>query len=521
MLNTVRLWNRAYLSVGSGGHVISKFHLYSQRPVTRKEWCVGENAGFSKTSLGSGGMQNCVDLRSLRYLQTFPSESPQPTTYFSFRHDENFHVSRLLRSLPAYQNLLYQSGDKVEGDVATMWAQVPKQDPATSNGLSTIHPPTTTWRSSVNAFIDAAFASQDAKLTVTHPKNEEVVASVLRDIKLLSDEELCQVLYHIPFFAPCPTLKDESYTRIWKALDQECKTRKPMWSQDFCFVIADLWYRLNLARMSEFHWMLMKRLFRKCDKLSKEHYIRFLFCLNLNRDAPENVHVYDLEYKLLKIVDQLIAEEVVVIAVAFFKTQIHIRDQELLAKLLQIAMKSSETLDSVSVAAIAKLVRYCSNVKMNRQVILDFQEKFIPELPRLSITACTHLALVGTNSLNPHMSLIQKVVDRITNNIEEARLKELERISLAMTMFNADCDHLCKLVGEQLQKPERADEIRKYGRCLPAILHYLSIRNIFIPDLISTCLSKTFRDTYYGTEFNTITESSKYNSKNRDVGGTH
>ncbi|ODN02422.1 FAST kinase domain-containing protein 5, partial [Orchesella cincta] len=416
----------------------------------------------------------------------------RPMTRFPYRHHENMNGEKLLRSLPGYKHLLFEAPEE-DGMENCERAQV-------SQGSASKYQSTTgdgkRWRDSVNTFIETAYSCQD-ELPITHPKIQEVIENVLADLKWCSDDELCQVLYHVRYFLPCPSSKDPAFMKVWSRIDEECLLRHPTWSLDFCFVVADLWYGISLARFSQFHWTLIKKLFRKVNKLSKEHFVRFMFCLNLNREMPDNSNPYDLEYSLYKLVDQLSAEEVVVIAMAFFKTQTHIRDPQLMKALMHTVMKTSDSLDSISVAAVAKLTRFCTDTK-SAEDVWQFQEKFIPEIPKLSIAACTHLALSGTNSLSPNQELIQRVVDRLEENMEEARLKELERISLAMTMYNADCDKLCNMIADELQKPERADEIRKYGRCLPAILHFLSIRNILHSDLISMCLSKEFRDTYYG-----------------------
>ncbi|CAL8110514.1 unnamed protein product [Orchesella dallaii] len=444
-----------------------------------KTWVACQRTSFSTLNISNLSLlpASCV------HFQT------RPLTKFRYRHHENMNGEKLLRALPNYKHLLFEAPEEDEMAERAMLSQGSVSKPTTpAEGKQ--------WRDSVNAFIETARSCQD-QLPITHPKIKEVIENVLADLKWCSDDELCQVLYHVRYFLPCPSSKDPEFMKVWSRIDEECLLRHVTWSLDFCFVVADLWYGISLARLSQFHWTLIKKLFRRCDKLSKEHFVRFMFCLNLNRDMPANSIPYDLEYRLHKIGDQLTAEEVVIIAMAFFKTQTHIRDPDVMRKLMRIAMQSSDSLDSISVAAISKFTRFCADSKTG-ETVWELQEKFIPEIPKLSIPACTHLALTGTNSLSPNKELIQRVIKRVEENMEEARLKELERIALAMTMFNADCDKLCNKIAEELQKPERADEIRKYGRCLPAILHYLSIRNIFLPDLISMCLSKEFRDTYYG-----------------------
>jgi hypothetical protein len=396
---------------------------------------------------------------------------------FLLGHDENTHADNFFRNSSRYRSTVFD---------------ITKLD---ENQSHQSHPPQQ--NAAVQRFIQTARNPENSKDPVVSETNLGVIHEVLANLKSLSDPELLQVIYHLRFFASCSGAKHPDYIKIWSALDKECVSRMSRWNFDYLFTVADLWYGLYLSRLSEFHWNLMKKCFRKCDKLSNEQFIRFMFFLNLQRRIPESISTYDMEFYLGNIADKLSSTEVAIVSLAFFKTQTVVKDSKVLEKLLDIVAKDASQLDSISVAAVAKFARYCSNVRV-KDALIRFQEAFLPEVGRLSIPAATHLALVGTKIQVPLKELISSVVRKVEDRVKEARLKELERISLAMTMFNVECSNLGSLIVQELRSPERHEEIRMYGRCLPAILHYLSIIEILPEDLISKALAEGFRKTYYG-----------------------
>jgi len=417
-----------------------------------------------------------------RKLSSVPVLENEPDSEDSLSHlnlmdqVENRNAEKYFRASPLYKDMMFDPERMI---------------PSTEDGEGKLH-------SCVQKFRALAMNGDATTAPVTaEGDNSAAIGEVLTHLPTLTDEDLRVVLYYLKNFGLAESAKEEKFMNVWSLLDKECVRRMSRWNIDYLFTVADLWHGLRLSRLSSFHWSVIKKCFRKCDKLTKDQFIRFLFLLNLNRKIPESIGTYDLEYYVGRIVSSLSPMEISVISLAFFKTQTKIKDRNVVAKFLDTVSKNASQIQSIDVAAVAKFARLTSHSGLRNEITM-FQEAFLNEIDRLSIPASTHLALVGTTSNSPHKTLISKVVDKVLANLKDARLKELERVSLAMTMFNVECSELAERIVNELRTPQRLEEIRKYGRSLPAILHYLSIVNVLPADLISMALAEGFRNTYYG-----------------------
>lgn len=439
---------------------------------------------ISKLSVFTTLHYNCYYGRHLcrRSLSTLPlptsSTSPDKVKDASHKYfhknEENKNADRYFRTTEGYRNTFF--------------------DPEALPGPKAQHP-------AVQKFIQASSQSKSRGVTVASPLHDEVVSVLLSSLKSFSDYELLQVLHYLSHFPPCERADTPEYVRIWSALDSECLSRSSIWSLDLNFQAADVWAKLRLGRYSKFHKKLILTCLQRCGRLKKEHFMRWMFCLNHARSLPGPMAKYEIEEYLRNPAKlrSLSIHEIVLVAMACFKTEIAIKDPKLLEEMLNRIISERKMLDPISVASVAKFARYCSSPRV-KPVLLRLQEAFLPELGRVGIQACTHLALIGTKSQSAYLPLVNAVIKIIEDNIGDARLKDLERIALVMTMFDADCDRLGQLILQELSSPSssRATEIKEYGRCLPAILHYLSLRQVFSHELMNYVLGKEFRETYYG-----------------------
>lgn len=138
----------------------------------------------------------------------------------------------------------------------------------------------------------------------------------------------------------------------------------------------------------------------------------------------------------------------------------------------------------------------------------DLLDSIVPEISRLSLLCCLHIALLGTTLSIFHpeslKSVSQKFVDNITN-MDKVRLKDIERLLLALTMFDFDpktTPDIYNCIYKEMHKEERAIEIEMYPRCLSSALSFLIIKNIYAEKLISTVLHQDFITNTYGNNNN-------------------
>lgn len=126
------------------------------------------------------------------------------------------------------------------------------------------------------------------------------------------------------------------------------------------------------------------------------------------------------------------------------------------------------------------------------------------EIPRLSNLTCLHMALLGTNLQIYHEVCLSKIVDKLVrdlSNPDKLRLKEIERLLLATTMFDfhsVNVPDFYERCLKELKEDRRKIEQSKYTRCVPCALNYLSIRKIFDYELMNKVLDKDYIFTVYG-----------------------
>lgn len=86
-------------------------------------------------------------------------------------------------------------------------------------------------------------------------------------------------------------------------------------------------------------------------------------------------------------------------------------------------------------------------------------------------------------------------------NFPNLRLKDIERSLNVLAMFTFDpktVPDIFDVAFQEIHKGERIPEIVEYPKCLPAALHYLSIRNKYSYELMNRILDMDFITSTYG-----------------------
>jgi hypothetical protein len=128
-------------------------------------------------------------------------------------------------------------------------------------------------------------------------------------------------------------------------------------------------------------------------------------------------------------------------------------------------------------------------------------EKLLPIVGRFGTLTCLHIALLGTNLQNCNKELIEKIVHKFNKEVTTVRLKDLDRISLVIALFDLQTEsgiemEFLRNVLEELKK--RVDEIVRHPRCFTSTVHYLAMKGIYDVELIQAALKESFVTFAYG-----------------------
>lgn len=131
------------------------------------------------------------------------------------------------------------------------------------------------------------------------------------------------------------------------------------------------------------------------------------------------------------------------------------------------------------------------------------------KVDKISILGCLHVALLGCELQQSHDALVESVLKRFEPEIDNTRLKDLERICLVMNIFNIKTEsqverRVAQKVIQSLQ--ERIEEILKYPRAFTNCLHYLHLVGFHDEEMLAAVLDKKFLKHAAGSKLNMCRE---------------
>ncbi|XP_058055754.1 uncharacterized protein LOC131207160 [Anopheles bellator] len=320
----------------------------------------------------------------------------------------------------------------------------------------------------------------------------DFVKAFVNGVPDFADNQLAQALKLLSRLEDITSIYDTNYLNLWTSLDGQCLARIAEWDTDKLLQFADLWYPLRLTKQGKYVNKALWKISNRLRKLPPQTLVKTVFYINLTRVPMENM--MDIEINFGQNFGAFSIDDVAVLCMGFFKTETPIRGQELLEKIYDVTIRNVASVEDIPLTAILKLLRYSSRIPSvaSMEALLT---ALVPQIPRLSTLACLHVALLGTDIHVCHNASLEMVVDKFNNNLPSLRLKDMERIAFVLahnnTSFATKEDTLlCHGILEQL--PDRIAEIVTYPRCYIALLHFLTLRNVYNMDYISAAFEKQF-----------------------------
>ncbi|KAJ8954160.1 hypothetical protein NQ318_005754 [Aromia moschata] len=343
------------------------------------------------------------------------------------------------------------------------------------------------WRASsaseiVKTFINVKDYCIENGIAVSDARFDKLVDGLMDHCETLTDTELADLLSCLCDYPPCQFYTSHNFHDIWSCLDDICCWKMIGWDTEKMFIYANLWYKLNLGKLCDYVFVLIDRLTRRADSLSKDQ-------------------LY--EYALEKQIENMNVDEMAVVAMGYFKTKTKIKLITVAQAMVKRVTENSKSVHEISLTAILKILRYSKQTKIVSD-FLPMLDNLSEEIDRLSHLCCLHMALLGTGLHILHNKSLQRVSEKIVRDIadvEKVRLKDIERLLNVLTLFDfvpkTEPDLHQAALGA-LHAEEREKEYILYPKCLPSSLYYLSLRNIYSYDLMNKVLDKDYITETYG-----------------------
>ncbi|XP_052899990.1 uncharacterized protein LOC128306498 [Anopheles moucheti] len=325
----------------------------------------------------------------------------------------------------------------------------------------------------------------------------EFITTFVNLVPTFTDTQLSQALETLAFLEEIKTIYEQNYLILWTTLDNECLERVALWNVEQLLHFADQWYPLRLAKQGKFVSKAIWKISNRLRKLPPEQLLKTVFYINLTRVPVENM--MDIETNFQQNFDAFTIDNIAVLCMGFFKTETPIRNSELLDKIYYKLTADLPTVQDIPLTAILKLLRYSSRIP-NVASMQNLLDALVPVIPRLSLLACLHVALLGSDIHICHRGTLELIVDKFLDNIDALRLKDAERIAFVLAHGNISlkANREMKLLRAILAEvPNRVTEIVQYPKCYVSLLHFLSLRNIYDPAFISGAFDRRFLQLAY------------------------
>lgn len=317
---------------------------------------------------------------------------------------------------------------------------------------------------------------------------------VTKKIPEMKDDQMVNILKALTLWPPTPSTRTPNFKELWNSLDTQCVTRCQTWKNDQLLHVAHLWALLHLSRISLYNVSMIRKLCSHINELDISEVIQLLFFINLQREAPSRLVMTSIEEKLLTHIDTLTVQELSVAALGFFKTKFKMNNQQLLISIMQKLRSNLEHLDEPSLAALLKLLRY-SMVPDLLTHYRQVQQALIPRIATCQPQTVIHIILLNSANLVCHHEALTQMIDRFIQDLKSLRLKDISRSLYCLSLFlprHKMSQKYALQIAEELQSPNRQQEIVEYSVSFLSSVLYLAYMNIFPEKLINQCLTWDF-----------------------------
>ncbi|XP_055301203.1 uncharacterized protein LOC129567869 [Sitodiplosis mosellana] len=203
--------------------------------------------------------------------------------------------------------------------------------------------------------------------------------------------------------------------------------------------------------------------------------------------------------KLEEIISSLTLDEISIYCLALVKSGCQVDSVSLVKSLYESLMKSDlRHHDDIGVTGVVKAVRRFSTTDQLPE-LKDLQNKLVPFAEQASLLALTHIIQLGAKQRVFNAQLIDVIIRRFLQNLDNLRIKDVERALLAISTFNHKTNNgIDKQFCDQAQVYLLMSLDTKFADSLIRCISYLAVFGVVDARLIDWALSPEVHAHVYG-----------------------
>ena len=320
-------------------------------------------------------------------------------------------------------------------------------------------------------------------------KSNNIIENLSKTLHLLSDEQLINIIDYLNIIP--------GKSSLTLKLDEECCKRSTKWGKDFYIRVAWSFFQLKSSNHALYlQKKIVLDLADEVQQMTPQELVMYLVILKQFRKFPKTVNKLHIEYKISEVLDSLSIEDLGLVCSAFFECNEAIKSLELVGRLVERLLISASSTDDKTVGSMLKLFRKSSSDPGHyAKQVLDIQPMLCNLVPNWNLKVLIQLIAVCSSLLFYHPVTIERVTQKFLICMKEARLKDLERLSMviAMSTYQSPSTELFwDALGEEFTRKERKDEIYQYPHSFISLTNYAVVANHYSEQLLRIALSQDF-----------------------------
>lgn len=344
------------------------------------------------------------------------------------------------------------------------------------------------------------------QIDISDARFDNLVDGLMDHCRELTDSELLEFVHLLNRYPRCVSYKEHNFHDVWSCLDDMSRERLSNKKTDYLLKLANAWYELDLGRIGQYVFELIDVLCKRSHQLTKDQVVKAFFFINVCRRKPVP---FELEQVVNKYLKELSIDELGIIALGYFKSKSKIKFEHILLTMMVAIEKECSTVNQITLSSILKIIRF-SNIGNIIRELDKMLDVLVGDIERFSAQCCLHIAIIGSGAIHYHeksmVRATQRILDKI-GNVEEVRLKDIERLLVASTMVDYRpkvCPDLFDAAFKEIHEPRRQAELVSFPRLLPCILGCLGMVNMYSYELMDKILDREYIFDTYGKNFGNI-----------------
>lgn len=321
---------------------------------------------------------------------------------------------------------------------------------------------------------------------------ENQISSLLANLHSLNGEQLIKIINWLYLI----TEKSKQVECLVAKLDQECCNRSTKWDKKTYFAAAWGFFQLKSYTALQLQKKIIIDLADAVKQMTSQELVMYLVILKQFRRFPKRISIADIENRLSEVLDNLSTEDLGLVCLAFFECNEAIKNTDLVGRLVERLLTSASSADEKTVGSMLKLFRRSSLDPANfAKQILGIQPRLCDLVHLWNPKVLIQLIAVGSNVLHFHHTTIERVTQKFLTCMNEARLKDVERLAMAIAISchqSPSGNLFWDVIEKEFTTAGRRYEIHRYPNAFISLVNYAIIANHYSEQLVRMALNPDF-----------------------------